>query len=128
VPDHIRLAGLAFYGYHGVAEEERRLGQRFLIDLDLLLDTRPAAQADDLALTLDYRDAIARVRAVLEGPSVLLIETLVERIADALLAAHPLLAAVGVTLHKPGAAIPAAPTVAVSISIRRERGASPPAG
>jgi len=33
--DYIRLKGLEFYGYHGVMEAEKELGQRFIIDLTL---------------------------------------------------------------------------------------------
>ena len=31
--DKIILSNLGFYGYHGVLEEEKKLGQKFFIDV-----------------------------------------------------------------------------------------------
>ena len=36
--DKIFVNGMRFYGYHGVFEEENRLGQRFHVDLMCELD------------------------------------------------------------------------------------------
>lgn len=119
--DQIRLAGMAFYGYHGVAEEEQRLGQRFVIDLELTADLAPGGQSDDLALTVDYRPIYEATRAIVEGPPCRLLETVVERIAAAALASHPALQAVAVTIHKPGAPVPGAATIGVSLRIERQR-------
>ncbi len=48
--DLIRLCNMQFYGRHGVNPEEGVLGQRFEVDVDLRVDTRPAAlQAGRLA-------------------------------------------------------------------------------
>ncbi len=41
----IRLEGMAFYGFHGLNQEERALGQRFLVDLEVALDLGKAAQS-----------------------------------------------------------------------------------
>ncbi len=47
--DKISLNRMTFYGYHGVIPEERTLGQRFIVDVDLLLDLKSAGRSDDLA-------------------------------------------------------------------------------
>ena len=52
--DRISLLGLRAFGRHGVLDHERRDGQEFVVDAVLWLDTRPAAAADDLSLTVDY--------------------------------------------------------------------------
>lgn len=83
--DRIILEGLTFYGYHGVDPEERALGQRFVVDLALSLDLRPAGQSDDLARTANYAAVWKIVRRVVEGPACNLIETVAERIATAVL-------------------------------------------
>ena len=44
--DKIHIEGMTFYGTHGVLPEENRLGQRFLIDLELGLDLQQAAIRD----------------------------------------------------------------------------------
>ena len=46
--DEITLTGLRVFGRHGVYEDERRVGQYFVVDFTLFLDTRPAAQSDDV--------------------------------------------------------------------------------
>ena len=38
IMDRILLQGIQLYGYHGVYDEERRLGQRFLFDVELCVD------------------------------------------------------------------------------------------
>ena len=46
--DKIILSNLGFYGYHGVLEAEKVLGQKFFIDMELFLDTKEAGKTDDL--------------------------------------------------------------------------------
>jgi 7,8-dihydroneopterin aldolase/epimerase/oxygenase len=118
--DAIFLEGLQFYGYHGVAAEERALGQRFAVDVELALDLRAAGRGDDLGASVDYGAVHERVRAVVEGPPRRLIEAVAEAIADALLAAFPVEAVV-VTVRKPAAPIPGAALGAAGVRIRRAR-------
>jgi dihydroneopterin aldolase len=123
--DRVFLEGMAFYGYHGVRAEERALGQRFLVDVALAVDLRPAGEADDLALTIDLFDVHERVRAVVEGPARLTIEAVAEAIAAALLAATPARAA-AVTVRKAAPPLPGATLAASGVRIRRARpGARP---
>lgn len=42
--DKMVLHRMEYYGYHGVFPEERKLGQRFYIDLELELDLREAGE------------------------------------------------------------------------------------
>lgn len=100
--DKIILEGMAFYGYHGVHEEERRLGQRFLVDVELTADLAPAGRSDRIQDTIDSREAYKVVRAVLEGPSKLLLEALAQEVARQLLDVLPA-QAVRVRIKKPSA-------------------------
>lgn len=100
--DVIRLVGLGGIGRHGVLPEERRDGQRFLVDLDLHVDTSVAAGSDDLADTVDYAAVAGDVRDIIEGEPVNLLETLAARVAGAVMA-HDRVRAVDVTVHKPEA-------------------------
>src|SRR5262249_56025852 len=72
---------MQFYGRHGVNLEEQALGQRFEIDVDLRLDTRPAALQDDLRLTINYAQVYKTVKLIVEEQHFALIETLAETIA-----------------------------------------------
>jgi len=103
--DRLFLRNLPFYAHHGVHEAERELGQRFVVDVDWWLDTRPAAWADDEALTVSYQQVYEHVAAVAGDDPVHLIETLAERIATRLLDHFALLEQVRVVVHKPGAPV-----------------------
>ncbi|OUM85288.1 MAG: dihydroneopterin aldolase [Bacillus thermozeamaize] len=83
--DKIVIQGMTFYGYHGVYEEERRLGQRFVVDVWLYLDLNPAGQSDRLADTVNYAEVYDEVARVFHGPSRQLLESLAEETAARLL-------------------------------------------
>jgi dihydroneopterin aldolase len=118
--DRISLIGLRAFGRHGVLSHERRDGQEFVVDAVLWLDTRPAAAADDLALTVDYAAVADRLTAVVSGEPVALIETLADRLAAACLSVCPAVRDVEITVHKPHA--PLTQSFAdVTITIRRSR-------
>jgi len=120
--DAISLKGLAFYGYHGVLDEERRIGQRFVVDVRLSLDLSVAGREDRLTATIDYASAWRAIRDVIEGPPLNLIEAVAERVAAALLAQFPLLSAAWVRIVKPGAPVAGASSGAISVEVARERG------
>ncbi|SEG27868.1 dihydroneopterin aldolase [Thermomonospora echinospora] len=103
-PDLIELTGLRARGRHGCLPAERELGQEFVVDVALGLDTRPAAAGDDLSRTVDYGSLADRLVAVVEGEPVNLIETLAERLAEVCLQ-DPTVQQVHVTVHKPGAPV-----------------------
>ena len=99
--DKIYLNGLEFYGYHGVLGEETRLGQRFFADVVLTLDLRGAGLTDDLEETINYAEAYAEIKRIMEGDPAKLIETVAERIATTLLARFETLTSVTVKVTKP---------------------------
>ena len=55
--DSIQVSGIRAYGYVGYLPEERVLGQWFEVDLTLWVDLAIAGKSDDIADTLDYREA-----------------------------------------------------------------------
>ncbi len=119
VLDQVRLAGLVARGFHGVFEHERRDGQDFGVDVVLHLDTRPAAQTDDLARTVHYGELATAVADVVRGEPFDLIETLAAAVARVCVES-PLVAAADVTVHKPQA--PITETFGdVTVSVRRTR-------
>ena len=83
--DKIMLDGMVFYGYHGVSEEEKSQGQRFIIDVALTTDLTKAGHTDDLKDTIDYSQVYEMVKEVLEGPKQNLIESLADTIASRIL-------------------------------------------
>ncbi|MBK4348481.1 dihydroneopterin aldolase [Lacisediminihabitans changchengi] len=117
--DQISLTGLRAFAHHGVFEHERRDGQQFIVDVTVFLDTSSAGRSDDLEQTIHYGVLAEEVVAVVEANPVDLIETVAQRVADAVLA-HPAAHSTRVTLHKPSAPI-TVPFDDVSITITRGR-------
>lgn len=52
--DKLVLRGLKFHGFHGVKPEEKKLGQKFLIDVDAWMDLQAAGISDRLPDTISY--------------------------------------------------------------------------
>ena len=80
----IELHGIELHGYHGVLDDERREGQRFLVDLELDLADTTAAETDRIEDAVDYRLVAECVQEVSDTRSFDLIESLAAAVADAL--------------------------------------------
>ena len=78
----IELRGLELHGHHGVDEEERRRGQRFLFDLCLDVSGE-AGRSDRIDDAVDYRDVVDLVRAISDGRQFRLLEALAAALAEA---------------------------------------------
>jgi dihydroneopterin aldolase len=103
----IRIEGIAVFAHHGVLPEERRDGQDFIVDVDLVPAADRACDTDDLADAVDYAAVAEAVVAIAAGDPVQLLEHLADRIAADLLERFPLRSAT-VAVHKPQAPIPVA--------------------
>lgn len=120
--DRILVQRIAVFAYHGLLEEEARLGQRFYISLDCRLDLGQAGRSDDVARTVSYADLTAIAIRIATQRRFALIEALAEAIAAEILDGFPLLQAVSVRVDKPSAPVPAAiEGVAVEITRTRNR-------
>ena len=117
--DRIAVRGIRARGRHGVLPAETELGQVFVVDVVLHLDTRPAALGDDLARTVDYGTLAQQLHDIVAGQPYRLLETLAQRLADACLERPPV-QAVEITVHKPAAPVPV-PFEDVAVSILRRR-------
>jgi len=93
------VSGLTAFGYHGNNPAERKLGQTFSVDLEVMLDTQRAAASDHLDDTISYPILEKTARRILEGKPANLLETVAERIAAAILE-QPLVAQVTVRVTK----------------------------
>ncbi len=89
MPDKIILRGCQFHGKHGVSPEERAVGGRVIVDLELEYDLASAGATDDLQSTINYSAVFKTVRAQVEDQNFNLIESLAHRIAEAMLAKFP---------------------------------------
>ncbi|MDI6812131.1 MAG: dihydroneopterin aldolase [Desulfitobacteriaceae bacterium] len=117
--DIIHLRGLEFYAYHGVLPEEQRLGQKFIVDVDLYHDLQSAGISDEVGDTLNYAEVYAEIKGVVESGPYRLLEHLAEQIAETLLTTFPC-DEVRVEVHKPQAPVPGL-FRDISVEIRRGR-------
>jgi dihydroneopterin aldolase len=79
----IELHGLEVFGYHGVEEQERRLGQPFLYDVELEVGERGAS--DRLAEAVDYTKVAGAIRELSDARRFDLLEALATAVADLLM-------------------------------------------
>lgn len=68
----IELKGMTFFAYHGVLEQERRVGNHYTVDLKLYLDLSQAMLSDELSDTINYAEVYARVQDEMNTPSQLI--------------------------------------------------------
>lgn len=87
--DRLIIERLEFQGYCGVSEVEREAPQPMAVDLELSLDMAPAAATDDLVRTVDYLRVTERVLAIAQTQRFHLLETMAERMAQAILSEFP---------------------------------------
>jgi dihydroneopterin aldolase len=79
----IELRGLHVFGYHGVEEEEQRLGQPFLYDVELEVGERGAS--DRLDEAVDYTQVAQAIRELSSARRFNLLEALGTAVADMLM-------------------------------------------
>jgi dihydroneopterin aldolase len=85
----IQIEGLELKGFHGALAEEKKEGQRFLFDIELVAHDA-GVRSDKLQDTVDYTEVVECVRAVSEARNFNLIEALAASIADSLLERFPI--------------------------------------
>ncbi|WP_163539341.1 dihydroneopterin aldolase [Gracilibacillus sp. YIM 98692] len=118
--DKIVLEQMAFYGYHGLFAEEKKLGQRYYVDLTLELDLSEAGETDQMDASIDYGAVYHVIKDIVEGPSKQLIEAVASKIAKELFQNFPSLQACRVKVYKPDPPIPGHYR-SVAVEIYRER-------
>lgn len=86
----VEIDRLRVYARHGVAEQERKVGNIFEVSASLRYPMDNACTDDSLTDTLDYSEAIAIIRHTMSEPC-LLIEHAAWRIVKALRTRFPLI-------------------------------------
>ena len=116
--DKIFITNLLVRAIIGVNEAERETPQDILINVTVHTDTRPAAQSDRLADTVDYSSLTKQIRALVEAARRFTVEALAEDIAQLALRISGV-EKVTVRVEKPGAV-----KGAQSVGVEIERGKS----
>ncbi|MHC0039288.1 dihydroneopterin aldolase [Pseudoneobacillus sp. C159] len=118
--DKITVNGMTFFGYHGVFPEETKLGQRFIVDLEVYCDLMEAGLSDDLHHSVNYAELYFTTKEIVQGEPFKLIEAVAENIASTVLERFPLVQEVKVVVIKPDPPIPGH-YKSVSVEITRGR-------
>ncbi|KAL2625599.1 hypothetical protein AAZV13_07G061900 [Glycine max] len=103
--DKLILKGLSFHGFHGALPEERKLGQKFVVDVDAWMDLKAAGKSDHLSDTISYTDIYDIAKEILEGSPQNLLESVAQKIAVTTLTNHKQISAVRVKVEKPHVAV-----------------------
>ena len=111
---------MTFHAHHGVWDEEREIGQRFEVDLELSLDVKKVAETDKLKDTVDLYAVFEKVEEIVVGSSYNLVETIAERIANKVLSDFEVFQIV-VRVRKPRAPIRGIQD-GIEVEIVRKRG------
>lgn len=97
--DIIELEGMEFQAFHGCYDLEQKVGNRFIVYLKMEADLADAAKSDDVEKTVNYLEAYGTVAREMAVPS-RIIESVADRIADAVLAEFPAVKIVTVKVSK----------------------------
>jgi len=116
--DRIIIKDLLLRGIVGINEDERTNRQDILVNVTMWADTAAAAASDDIGDAVNYRTVTKAIISHVEGGQPMLVERLVQEIADICFEADERVAEVEVTVEKPGALRFAR---SVGITIRRSR-------
>lgn len=103
--DKLYLKDVEIFANHGVFKEEKSLGQKFILSLELDLDLCEAAKSCDLSKSVHYGELCHNIEKEFQKESYDLIETAAEKIAEYVLYNYNLVYGVKVLLKKPWAPI-----------------------
>src|SRR5881628_2130488 len=81
----IQIAGLQTFGYHGLFEEERRLGQKFTFDIDATLNPALTHRDDQLHASIRYDAVVDAIVSIAGEMKYQTLEALGEPVALGLL-------------------------------------------
>lgn len=95
----VSLEGIEFHAYHGVFSEEKKLGNRFTVDIHVRTDFRKAMIEDDLKATVDYYRIYQIAKSHMQEP-VKLLEHLAHLMVQDILSAYPDLDDIRVVIKK----------------------------
>lgn len=95
----IRLADMLFYAYHGVLEQETRVGNHYVVNICMDADLTMACESDNVDDTINYAEVFELVKAEM-GISSQLLEHVAMRIYKSLRMAFPQILKLEVRLAK----------------------------
>lgn len=99
--DKLYLKDVEIFANHGVFNEEKSLGQKFILSLELDVDLSLASKSGDLTKSVHYGELCHNIEKEFQKESYDLIETAAEKIAEYVLYNYDLVKNIKVLLKKP---------------------------
>ncbi|MFO8087568.1 MAG: dihydroneopterin aldolase [Bacteroidales bacterium] len=84
----ISIEDMEFYAYHGCFEEEKQIGTKFLVNIELQAPTKEAEETDRLEKTVNYQEVYGLIKKEMQKPSNLL-EHVARRILNTICNRYP---------------------------------------
>jgi dihydroneopterin aldolase len=81
----VSVVNAEFYAFHGVRDEERSLGGRYQVDVDVWYETVKAVVSDDVGDSVNYEEVLFIVNEHMNGEPCELIETLAFDMASSII-------------------------------------------
>jgi 7,8-dihydroneopterin aldolase/epimerase/oxygenase len=95
----VALEGIEFHAYHGVFSEEKKLGNRFTVDIKVDTHFKEAMLKDQLKNTVDYHKLYQIAKSHMQEP-VKLLEHLAHLMIQDIIKAYPNLKHIQVVIKK----------------------------
>ncbi|MFT7586876.1 MAG: dihydroneopterin aldolase [Cellvibrionaceae bacterium] len=101
--DKIVIKNIRCHGILGINPEERIDKQAILVNVMMEADTSTAAYSKNIEDAVNYFDAATKIKQFVESAEALLVETLVNNLANLILDSYPTVECVMVRVEKPEA-------------------------
>lgn len=102
------IRGIEFYGFHGVPAEERVVGHRYRVDVELQVAGN-ADRSDHISETVDYGALAVQITEIGTIQQVQTVERLARIMGEDILSSQPQVTALKISVAKPN---PPAPVIA----------------
>lgn len=110
----IQLQHLIFFGFHGIHEEEKILGNEFEVNVSVVLED---AQVSSIGQTVNYADIYEIIKKRMNIPTALL-ETLAQDLVDIIQQTDARIRSVSVSIEKK---YPPIPGISGSVSVNYKK-------
>lgn len=103
--DQLIIKDLVLFGHHGVYQEEKTMGQKFVLDLTLELDLGLACETDNLEHAINYAKLSHELKVIFQRENYDLIERAAQVLCTYILEHYQVVQKVDLTLKKPWAPV-----------------------
>lgn len=116
--DKVQITDLEVFARHGVFPEENKLGQKFLVCVQMYMDVEQAVQQDNIEQAVNYGEVCYFIKDWMEQHTMKLLETVADLLAKDILMRFPMIERIILEVKKPNAPV-MLPFGCVSVEVDR---------